>query len=148
MTTTIGAQLPMTWHDDLPGALPPGCQVTRAEELVLTPEPRNVGVARLWVAERLPASATADGRAAVALLTSELVTNGVVHARTQLRVRVAVAEGAVLVGVHDLDLGHREVAGGDREGGRGLSIVRAVAAASGQAQHAGGGKTSWFRVDL
>jgi hypothetical protein len=146
MTTTTRGKARVRWHDRVPDAVPAGHDVLVSDELVLEPEPRNVAVARDWVAARVPLWADDDARSAVALLTSELVTNGIVHARTTLRLGMAVTDSDVVIGVHDLDLGHAEAAGSDRQGGWGLIIVRETAAGSGRVQHPGGGKTVWFRV--
>ncbi len=133
------------WHELIPEALPRGSRVLLVAQVHLAPEPRHVGVARRWVAERLP-DFTEDVRDVVTLLTSELVTNVVVHARTELDLRLTLTERDVLVGVHDLDLGRTELPGPERDGGRGLSLVQGLASAWGHLQHAEGGKTFWFRV--
>jgi len=144
--TEMQERVPVTWHDAVPRGLPLGSHVLLSEQLTLPPDPRNVAVARAWIAERLPGWSSDSIRDAAALLTSELVTNAVVHARTELRVGIAVADEDVLIGVHDLDLGHREADGTDRHGGWGLSLVGQVASDWGQVQHPGGGKTVWFRM--
>ncbi|HEU0104146.1 MAG TPA: ATP-binding protein [Mycobacteriales bacterium] len=137
----------MTWQAVLPVALPAGAVVRSTAELRLEPEPRNVGVARRFVREQV-ADLPDDTREALLLLTSELVTNAVVHARTQVEVAVAVTDEDVVVMVYDLDLGRREQRSYDRDGGRGLSIVRALAVETGLLPHREGGKTAWFRISL
>ena len=136
-----------SWHEQVPGALSPGHPVVRSEQVTLAPEPRNVSRGRHWVADRLPAW-IGEQREVVMLLTSELVTNGVLHARTELVLGLAVTDNEVAVGVHDLDLGRQELPGSDRDGGRGLALVAGLAAAWGDARHAAGGKTYWFRVSV
>ncbi len=128
-------------------ALPAGAVVLRSAQLHLDPEPRNVVRARQWVTEQTPELGP-DGLHTLRLLTSELVTNAVVHARTEVEVGIAVTEHEVLVTVHDLDLGRREQRTHDRDGGRGLGLVRDLSVASGQTSHPGGGKTAWFRLML
>ncbi len=126
-------------------ALGSGPAVRHQALLRLSPAPRNVSHARRFVVQQV-AAPEQDTRDLLALLTSELVTNVVVHARTELEVGVTVTDEAVLVTVHDLDLGRREAPGQDRDGGRGLLLVRALASRSGQTRHGSGGKTSWFLV--
>ncbi|MCU1592903.1 MAG: putative anti-sigma regulatory factor, serine/threonine protein kinase [Frankiales bacterium] len=135
----------MTWHDALTDALPSERALPDVEPLALEADLRSVGVARRFVLEQ-----TADLEDGVAddvrLVTSELVTNAVVHARTALQVGVALTDEAVVVMVHDLDLGRREERTHERDGGRGLSIVAELSCASGRVQHEGGGKTYWARL--
>ncbi len=127
-------------------ALPAGEQVQESFHLHLDPVPRLVGAARAFVAEHAPPlpAATQD---ALLLLTSELVTNAVLHARTPLEVGIAVAEQSVLVTVFDLDLSRAtQQPYAQREGGWGLGLVAALAEASDLATHVDGGKTAWFRL--
>ena len=135
----------LTRPDVLARALPDGAVVQVSEALTLDPEPRQVSSARRFVAGTVPGL---DGDAAdtLLLLVSELVTNAVVHARTELEVAVAVTDEDVLVAVHDLDLGRREQRSSDRDGGRGLGLVRTLADDSGMILHPEGGKSAWFRL--
>jgi hypothetical protein len=133
------------WFEDVPDAVPPGAQVVTSDSVVLPPEPQNVRAARRWVATRIPPWGD-DLTDTIVLLTSELVTNVVVHARTELVLGLAVTERDLVIGVRDLDLGRQELAGPERHGGRGLTLVSELAGASGKHRHAGGGKTYWFRV--
>jgi anti-sigma regulatory factor (Ser/Thr protein kinase) len=100
-----------------------------------------VDALRRWELESLAPDA--------ALLTSELVTNSVLHARTEVTVTLAVAEGVAEVGVADrsetLPL-PRSVQAAD-EGGRGLSLVELVAQEWGVVPLAGG-KQVWFQLDV
>jgi anti-sigma regulatory factor (Ser/Thr protein kinase) len=83
------------------------------------------------------------------LLTSELVTNALIHARTEVQVAVAVAEGAAEIGVTDgaPGLPQQRTASYPAEGGRGLRLVDAVALEWGVA-NVGSGKQVWFRLDV
>ncbi|GAC1322725.1 MAG: hypothetical protein NVSMB13_01600 [Mycobacteriales bacterium] len=137
----------MTGRPIPPGALPPGETVESHACLDLQPLPHLVSRARRFVAEQVP-PLTAETEASVLLLTSELVTNGMIHARTPLQVGVVVSAGYVLVTVHDLDLdlGPAQPTGLDRDGGRGLTLVRALADATAMHRPPEGGKTAWFRV--
>lgn len=85
------------------------------------------------------------------LALSELVTNAIVHARTNVVVRVRPETGAVWVGVTDQDdtLPTRRVTEPDSVGNRGLAIVEAVARRWGvDRQFSRPGKTVWFTVAL
>ena len=92
------------------------------------------------------------------LLVSELVTNALVHARSDTALTLAVADGTLEVGVTDRTPGdprHRhegEDAGAvpadwSAEGGRGLRLVEVVADEWGVAQLPEG-KQVWFRLDV
>lgn len=131
--------------DVLAAILPPGEVVDRAEQVDLEPLPKLVAPTRRFVSARVPAL-DEETHDALVLLTSELVTNAIIHARTPLRVGVIVSRHYVAVTVHDLDLGHSEVDPHLREGGRGLGMVEALADAWAIRQDADGGKTAWFRL--
>lgn len=126
-------------------ALPAGAVVRDGAQLQLPPDPRSVSAARRFVDARVP-DLDDDTRDSLLLLTSELVTNAVVHARTELEVGVTLTDRDVLVTVHDLDLGRSEQRGDERDGGRGLPLVEALSEATGRVAHSGGGKTAWFRL--
>ena len=83
------------------------------------------------------------------LLTSELVTNAVRHARTSVAVTVAVAEGLAEVGVTDRS--PRLVVAGsspwDQEGGRGLRLTELVAKEWGVTPLPDA-KQVWFRLEV
>ncbi len=138
---------PCPWQQLIDAALPTGAAVASCAELPLSPEPSNVALARRFVLDRVP-GVDDDCRDSLSLLTSELATNVVVHARTQMRVVVLLTESDAVVGIHDLDLGRREIVTHDRDGGRGLRIIGALAAAHGRAGYPAGGKVMWFRLPL
>lgn len=120
--------------------------VQAASYLVLEPVPRAASQARRFVAEHIP-DLPEDVEDALQLLTSELVTNAVIHARTALEVGVAVSSSAVLITVHDLDLKMPlQEPYAEREGGWGLGLVAAMAHSWSTFRHAEGGKTMWFRL--
>ena len=130
----------------VPHALAPEDTVLRMHHIHLDPLPRLVVRARQFVAEHAPALPD-ETRDALLLLTSELVTNAVLHARTPLEVGITVSETSVLVTVHDLDLTLPEQQPYDsREGGWGLGLVTALADQSALEPHEDGGKTAWFRL--
>ncbi len=138
---------PSPWQQLIDAAFPVGAVIETCAELPLTPEPANVGRARRFVLDLVP-QADPDCRECLSLLTSELATNAVVHARTQMRVVVMLTEGDAVVGIHDLDLGRQEILTHERDGGRGFSIIDAIAAAHGRTGFPSGGKVMWFRIPL
>lgn len=109
-------------------------------------DPMSVTDARRLVETTLdgcPSSLVGDA----VLLTSELVTNAVRHARTPFEVEV-VCDGAVRVVVRDGSaeppmVQHPEP---DELGGRGLLLVEALATRWGFEAN-GQGKTVWFELD-
>lgn len=100
---------------------------------------------------------TADGHGLVddaVLLTSELVTNAVVHAGTPVQVTCRLADGAVEVVVSDGHPGRLvpeapelEPVPSERTGGRGLLLPAALASAWGVA-YGRASKAVWFRLTL
>src|SRR5947208_7854539 len=93
--------------------------------LALDPEPRASALARAFVKEAVPEE-DEDLVSDVALLTSELVTNAVLHARTPLEIGVVHDDLRVLVAVGDRNLARPEQQpyNSERAGGRGLMILR------------------------
>jgi anti-sigma regulatory factor (Ser/Thr protein kinase) len=83
------------------------------------------------------------------LLTSELVTNAVLHARGDITVTVAVAEGVAEIGVADQSVVLPEPRSRTwrAEGGRGLRLVDRVALEWGVVAMTAG-KQVWFRLDV
>ncbi|WP_030574534.1 ATP-binding protein [Streptomyces aureocirculatus] len=91
------------------------------------------------------------GRADTAeLLTSELVTNALVHTDQDAIVTATVGPGRLRVEVRDFVRRRPRVRSSGREGegthGRGLVLVRSLAAAWG-VQARGVGKVVWFELD-
>jgi two-component sensor histidine kinase len=125
-------------------AIPSGDIVESTEHLHLEPVPRVVAESRYFVAEHAP-GISAELRDVLMLLTSELVTNAVIHARTELEVGVAVTDRSVVVTVYDEDLGGRD-ANAARDGGWGLGLVTSLSEASDLERHPGAGRTAWFRI--
>lgn len=110
--------------------------------------PSSAGVARSFVRAAF-AGLDQDSEDLALLLTSELVTNAILHARTPLQLGVLLDGGKALVCVADrLDEGPALVPlrqSGDRFGGRGLALVADLAEAWGTTAHTGG-KTVWFLI--
>jgi two-component sensor histidine kinase len=126
-------------------ALPADDVVESMEHLHLEPIPRDVGVARSFIRDNAP-SLPQGLLDVLLLLTSELVTNAVIHARTPLEVGITVTDRSVVVTVHDEDLRRESTTAERREGGWGLGLVRNLAEDSAMETHTGDGKTAWFRV--
>lgn len=135
----------------------------RPDTLVATaayqPEPTAAAAARRFVRNTLQtwliSGAAADGRGLVddaVLLTSELVTNAVVHAGTAVEVTCKLTEGGVEVVVSD---GHparlvpeppeNEHIPAERTSGRGLLLPAALASAWG-VTYGRAAKAVWFRI--
>lgn len=116
--------------------------------LELEAVPSSAGVARSFVREAF-AELNQDSEDVALLLTSELVTNAILHARTPLQVGVLIDDGNALVCVADRLYEGAVLAplgpSGERSGGRGLALVDALAAAWGTTRYTGG-KTVWFQI--
>lgn len=113
----------------------------------LRAEPTSVRAARRFVCERLVALGHDDVTPVAELLVSELVTNAVLHARTDISVSVADAGDRVRVGVRD-ESPHRPRRRRhsiDSGTGRGLLLLEQMAAAWG-VDPDGPGKVVWFEL--
>jgi len=109
----------------------------------------SVGAARRFVADvlgRVGAGKRLSDEAV--LLTSEVVTNALVHAGGGCTLTVAVDTGVVRVEVHDEDstAPAARQAGAHDEGGRGLHLLDSLAWRWGSAPVAGAGKSVWFEL--
>ncbi|WP_241834942.1 ATP-binding protein [Pseudofrankia asymbiotica] len=82
------------------------------------------------------------------LLTSELVTNAVLHGRGDPTVEIRASDLQVWVGVKDPDsrIPRTQHADAGALGGRGLHLVDTLAHAWDAAPIAGDGKTVWFTL--
>jgi anti-sigma regulatory factor (Ser/Thr protein kinase) len=131
-----------------------------AAGLDLPAAPQSAGIARRFAAARLAEWGLADLSDDVDLIISELITNALLHARTQLRsdpeavVRLdleydrdgealvcRVADGSPLPPTP-------EQAADTAESGRGLLLVEALSSAWGWNPVPGGGKVVWARFEL
>ena len=132
----------------------------RVASAAYQPEPKAAAAARRFVRDTLQdwvVTGAADGHGLVddaVLLTSELVTNAVVHAGTQVQVTCRLADGAVEVVVSDGHPGRlvpeapeRDAVPSERTGGRGLLLPAALASAWGVA-YGRASKAVWFRLAL
>jgi anti-sigma regulatory factor (Ser/Thr protein kinase) len=127
----------------------PGGRRPTAYSATLPPTPRSAGVARQFMRERIGNRLDDDRRMTVELLTSEVVTNVVLHARTPCRLELArLGDGAVRVAVTDQGGGEpaAERAEPTAIRGRGLALVDALATRWGVVPAEPAGKTVWFEV--
>jgi anti-sigma regulatory factor (Ser/Thr protein kinase) len=120
--------------------------VESEDHLALDPVPASVSRARSFVLHQL-GDTDRDVRDVVALLTSELVTNGVLHARTPLLLGVTRARDHFLVALADQLPAHPrpQPRSSTRLGGRGLALIEDLAAEWGTVPTADG-KVVWFSV--
>ena len=112
----------------------------------LDPVPASVSVARAFVRDAL-ADAEADAQDTALLLTSELVTNAILHARTPVQLGITVDDGTALVCVADRAASGDELVPQEksrsRSGGRGLALVAEMSQRWGTTWFSGG-KVVWF----
>jgi anti-sigma regulatory factor (Ser/Thr protein kinase) len=144
------------FHRGACGVPIPVCRVASTE---FEPVQSAVTAARHWVADHLERWELQELTGTATLLSSELVTNAVVHATSSSVVSMAVADGILEIGVSDRDprLPHRAGISGPRSteveeptspaGGRlGLVLVAELADEWGIARLAEG-KQVWFRLN-
>ena len=113
----------------------------------LPPEPRSAGAARHFVEGELRDRVAADLAEIAVLLTSELVTNVVVHARTPLRLDLDVEASNVRVAVAD-EVAHSPALRRTHDArltGRGMNLVETLATQWG-VDPTPPGKTVWFEL--
>lgn len=108
---------------------------------------RSARTARRFVADVLERWSFDELQDSVALLVSELVTNAVVHARSEVEVAVHLRPERVRIEVIDRAQDHvlRRAARDDESSGRGMALIEALAIAWGiDFQLAG--KSVWFEM--
>jgi anti-anti-sigma factor len=125
------------------------------DELVLAPIPTAAAAARAFVREvcgswqlALPDNTLVDR---AVLLAGELVTNAVLHARTDLRLRLELRGELLHLAVRDGSprlLRLATIPDPDAKGGRGLWLVEQLARAWGVNRHPDGGKVIWCTLTL
>jgi anti-sigma regulatory factor (Ser/Thr protein kinase) len=113
----------------------------------LSPHPTSARAAREFVADTLLRWGRPERTEAAVLLTSELVTNAILHARTQVAVTVHQLGSSLRVYVLDESTEQPRSRGDSDElaGGRGLKLVEAVATSWGVSPE-GHGKAVWFEL--
>src|SRR4051794_28399730 len=79
-----------------------------SEHIHLSADPTAAREARSFVRRQAPASLQDDQLQSLLLLTSELVTNSVLHARTPLVLGITVSDALILVTVGDQSDGRPE----------------------------------------
>lgn len=116
--------------------------------LALSPVPASAASAREFVETTLGSWGCAVVVDAARLLTSELVTNAVLHARTDLEIVLALTRTGVRVEVHDGSTVTpvRRHYDDDAMTGRGLALLDQVAPRWGMDRRADG-KSVWFELD-
>lgn len=99
------------------------------QSLELLPEPRAAGAARHFVFDQLCEHVTEEVAETAMLLTSELVTNVIVHARTPMMLHVDLTDDAIRVAVVDAAPRSPAIrrAHDARLTGRGMNLVEALA---------------------
>jgi anti-sigma regulatory factor (Ser/Thr protein kinase) len=112
-------------------------------------DPTSVRAARRF-ATQLLADAPADTLDAIELMVSELATNCIRHAGAPFEVTITRDDAQVRVEVTDRAGGTPEMRspGPEDPTGRGLLIVEMCSDAWGIENHAGPGKSVWFRVTV
>ena len=116
--------------------------------LALRPVPASAGAARQFVDETLGGWGCHAFIDATRLLVSELVTNAVLHARTELTLVLRMTSRGVRVEVRDSNPASPVVRHYEEEAmtGRGLALVEQLAERWGVEPN-GSGKAVWFELD-
>ena len=119
--------------------------------LTLPADPRSPGAAREFVEETLRSWGLVAALNDAKLLTSELVTNAVLHARTSLTLVLAKDDerDVVRVSVHDesATVPRRRAYSPLATTGRGLNMVGAASQAHG-VERSANGKAVWFEISM
>jgi anti-anti-sigma regulatory factor/anti-sigma regulatory factor (Ser/Thr protein kinase) len=117
--------------------------------LALLPAPTSAAAARAFVRQHCSRWGLGDLVDVATLLTSELVTNAIVHAATPIELRLELQEPHLNIVVHDHDpRAVRALRAGQSEHQRGLLIVDSVAKAWGIRQDPAGGKLIWCALPV
>lgn len=121
---------------------------TPDDRTLLRPQPSSARAAREFVGDALHRRGADAVRDTVMLLTSELVTNAIIHAGTEVDLALIIGDKKVRVEVGDgsdsLPTPRRSPP--DVVGGHGLELVNSLSCSWGVA-NLGRGKKVWFEVD-
>ncbi len=114
----------------------------------LPAEPASAAAARRFVRDVLASWGAHEFEDPAVLLTSELVTNAVLHARSAPLLSLRLVDGRLRVGVSDGTpvAPVRKRYGQDAATGRGLLLVETMASAWGS-EPSGAGKLVWFELE-
>jgi anti-sigma regulatory factor (Ser/Thr protein kinase) len=121
---------------------------TWLSEVTYSGRPESVGDARRFVGTSLVEAGLQRILDDARLVTSELASNVVRHARTGFTVTLVVVEGSLLLSVRDWAAPYPVTGTTDRlaERGRGLMLVEALSESWGVTPADGGGKSVWARL--
>jgi anti-sigma regulatory factor (Ser/Thr protein kinase) len=118
------------------------------DEISLPADPLSPRAARDFVAVRLGEwGVDRTTQETARLLTSELATNAVVHARSPFQVTIGQRNGAVRISIHDTAVALPRLRADPGPGGLGLRLLAQLADRWGVEPAAGDGKDVWFEVD-
>ncbi len=115
---------------------------------MLPPDPRSVRAARVFIQRHCAAAQLPSDTCDMAvLLTSEVVTNALLHGRSQVRLAVRIDQTGLTVEAGDDNSQHPQNITTDLGalGGRGLSILASLATCWGVHDEPFG-KIVWFRL--
>jgi len=112
----------------------------------LAPDAQSSAAAREALRGVMGAWADEEIRADAALLLTELVANGVRHARSPMAVALTVEPDLLRVEVRDSSPYFPVPRDPDEHGGRDVLILDALATTWGVLRHPGAGKTVWFEL--
>jgi anti-sigma regulatory factor (Ser/Thr protein kinase) len=142
------AQRPNALLTDLPSPPPSSAPSGALADLVLPADLAAVRRARGFVHHHCQAAGVDEDLCdTVALLTSETVTNAIIHGRSEARLRVLVQHDAVRIEIGDDNARHPQRAERNDQAldGRGLGIVELLSRSWG-VHDVEGGKVVWFEV--
>lgn len=124
-----------------------GDQVVSSERRRFEPDLRSAGEARRFVDDTLEDWNCGELVDTVKLLVSELVTNAVVHAHSEVELAVQLRPEKVRIEVIDAadDVIHRRDAAEEAQSGRGMALIEALSSAWG-IDTLLSGKSVWFEL--
>ena len=127
---------------------------TTTAQVQLRPLPASAATARRFVTRTLAEWGHDDAVDIAILLVSELVTNSILHARSDVDLVLTEEDGRLRVEVHDASASlpilrsqGPDGSGFPSEGGRGVFLLQHLAARWGS-EPAEGGKRVWFELEL